>query len=164
MSRLSLAASAIKDTNPCKIAFIRALWHEDITMSCQKAFLDELLACGYNRGQVEVHEVPGAYELPLLAKRLASTGNYDAIVANAFVIDGGIYRHDFVASSVVDALMRIQLEVDVPIFSAVLTPHHYHATTEHSDFFLNHFALKGKEAAHACLSMVGLYRKMASNA
>ena len=56
--------------------------------------------------QVDVFDVPGAFEMPLLARDLAQTGRYGAVACAAFVVDGGIYRHDFVAQAVVDGLMR----------------------------------------------------------
>ncbi len=70
---------------------------------------------------IEVIEVPGAFEIPLRIKRLASSGQYAALAGCALVVDGGIYRHDFVAAAVVDALMRVQLDTDVPVFSG--SPH-----------------------------------------
>jgi 6,7-dimethyl-8-ribityllumazine synthase len=63
--------------------------------------------------------------MPLIAKELAKTGKYDAVVCAAFVVDGGIYRHDFVAQTVVEALMNVGLETGVPVLSVSLTPHHF---------------------------------------
>ncbi|MEM7240312.1 MAG: 6,7-dimethyl-8-ribityllumazine synthase, partial [Pseudomonadota bacterium] len=102
----------------------------------------------------ETFEVPGAFEIPLLAQRLALTGRYAGVIGAAFVVDGGIYRHDFVASTVVDALMQVQLKTDVPVFSVVLTPHHYQETETHNAFFHDHFRLKGAEAAHAAMAVL----------
>jgi 6,7-dimethyl-8-ribityllumazine synthase len=96
-----------------------------------------------------VIEVPGAFEIPLRIKRLASSGQYAALAGCALVVDGGIYRHDFVAATVVDALMRVQLDTDVPVFSAVLTPHHFHEHGEHQAYFTRHFEVKGAELASA---------------
>jgi len=80
-------------------------------------------------------------------------------VACALVVDGGIYRHEFVASTVVSTLMSLQLETNVPIFSAVLTPHHFHEHIEHRKYFQRHFAVKGTEAAEACVKTIeGLAR------
>ena len=75
---------------------------------------------------------------------------YDIIVAAGFIVDGGIYRHDFVAATVLDAMMDIQLELEVPILSVVLTPHQFQETEAHENFFFEHFKIKGKEAADAC--------------
>jgi 6,7-dimethyl-8-ribityllumazine synthase len=83
---------------------------------------------------------------------LAQTGRYAAIIACGLVVNGGIYRHDFVASAVIDALMRVQLDTDVPVFSAVLTPRDFHDHEEHQNFFREHFVKKGTEVAGACLA------------
>jgi len=57
---------------------------------------------------------------------------------------------DFVARTVIDGLMRVQLDTEVPVLSVVLTPHHFHEHAEHRDFFAGHFRVKGAEAAEAC--------------
>lgn len=136
------------DTRP--IAFLRARWHADIVDRAQVSFEEETARLTNGRIPVEVVDVPGAFEIPLLARDLAQTGRYQAVIGAAFVVDGGIYRHDFVASTVVDALMRVQLETGVPVFSVVLTPHNYQETEDHNRFFLEHFVTKGQEAARAC--------------
>lgn len=100
---------------------------------------------------VEIHpfDVPGAFEIPLLAKKLGHGGSYDAIVAAALVVDGGIYRHDFVANAVVSGLMQAQMETGVPTFSVSLTPHNFQSTEDHEKFYFEHFFKKGAEAAQA---------------
>ncbi len=147
----------IKNT---KIAFIKANWHSDIVDRCLEGFNAELSQHGYTEYQVGVFDVPGAFDIPLLAKRLAQSGRFDAIVASGFVVDGGIYRHDFVSGTVVDALMRVQLETEVPIISAVLTPHQFQETAAHKKFFREHFVIKGKEAAEACLKILDNFEKL----
>jgi 6,7-dimethyl-8-ribityllumazine synthase len=77
------------------------------------------------------------------------------------VVDGGIYRHEFVAGTVIDALMRIQLETEIPVISAVLTPQHFHAHEEHRSFFAEHFVVKGREAAAACAATVDSLARLA---
>ena len=74
--------------------------------------------------------------------------------------DGGIYRHEFVAAAVIDALMRVQLETEVPVISAVLTPHRFHEHQEHQTFFRKHFIVKGAEAAQACAATVRGLKKI----
>lgn len=133
----------MKDLN--KIAFIKARWHAGIVDRAEKGFRAALDA----QPDVETFAVPGAFEMPLLAQQLARTGRFDAIVAAAFVVDGGIYRHDFVAASVIDGLMRVALDTGVPVFSVSLTPHHYQPTPAHDTFFGDHFEIKGREAAEA---------------
>ena len=139
-----------------KIAFIQALWHDDIVDKARVGFLDEMCTRGLNKSQLECFKVPGAFEIPLLAKRLAKSGQYDAIIGAGFVVDGGIYRHDFVAASVVSGLMQVQLDCDVPVFSIVLTPHQFQETSVHEAFFQQHFVTKGAEAARACMAITGI--------
>ena len=99
---------------------------------------------------VDLFEVPGSFEIPLHAQILAKTRRYTAIVAAGLVVDGGIYRHEFVADTVIKALMDVQLRTEVPVFSAVLTPQQFHESAAHVEFFRKHFAIKGIEVAEAC--------------
>ena len=130
-----------------RVVIVAARWHSEIVERAVEAFTGRLSEVGID--DVDVVQVPGAFEIPLHIQRLARSGSYDAIAACALVVDGGIYRHDFVALTVVDALMRVQLETEVPVFSAVLTPHHFHGHQEHLDYFERHFTVKGRELADA---------------
>ncbi|OZY39323.1 6,7-dimethyl-8-ribityllumazine synthase [Pseudomonas fragi] len=134
-----------------RVAFIQASWHKEIVDQSRKGFLAEMLVLGYQESDIDFFEVGGAFEIPLHAKLLAKTGRYAGIVGAALVVDGGIYRHDFVAQSVVSGLMQVQLETEVPVFSVSLTPHHFHAGEEHQKFFFDHFVHKGQEAAKTCV-------------
>lgn len=131
-----------------RYAFVKANWHADIVDRALDGFC-ELIP----REQVDVFDVPGAFEMPLLARDLAMTGRYGAVAAAAFVVDGGIYRHDFVAQAVVDGLMRAGLDSGVPVLSVSLTPHQYQETEHHDAIFRAHFIEKGREAARAALSI-----------
>lgn len=133
-----------------RIAVIRAGWHRDIVDNACDAFVAAMTARGIARGDIEHVEVPGSLEIPLQAQLLAKTGRYAVIVAAGLIVDGGIYRHDFVARSVLDGIMRVQLDTEVPVLSVVLTPHHFHEHGEHRAFFAEHFRVKGAEAADAC--------------
>ncbi|MDR3454627.1 MAG: 6,7-dimethyl-8-ribityllumazine synthase [Rhodoferax sp.] len=143
-----------------RFAFIQAHWHHDIVNQGRDAFLAEMTRHGLPRQAIDVFEVPGAFEIPLHTKKLAQCGRYAAIVACGFVVDGGIYRHEFVADAVIKALMSVQLETGVPVLSAVLTPLHFHEHEEHRRFFTEHFVVKGTEAAQACLQTVESLRRI----
>jgi 6,7-dimethyl-8-ribityllumazine synthase len=139
---------------PTRIAFIQSEWHGELVDQCRDSFLAEIARLGVDPGHVDLFRVPGAFEIPLHAQRLAASGRYSAVVGAALVIDGGIYRHEFVADAVVHGLMRVQLDTGVPVLSAVLTPHHFHEHAEHAAFFGSHLASKGVEAAQACARTV----------
>ena len=137
-----------------RIAVVCSNWHREIVQRASDALLHELERQGHPPDRVDRYDVPGAFEIPLHALRLARAGVHDAIVACGLVVDGGIYRHDFVAHAVIDGLMRVQLDTGVPVFSAVLTPQAFHEHADHRGFFAAHFEKKGVEAAHACLGQL----------
>jgi len=134
-----------------RVAYIEACWHHDIVERARHSFSKRVATQGIAENQIDLFTVPGSLEIPLQAKLLAESGNYDIIVACGLVVDGGIYRHDFVASTVIDAMMRVQLDSNIPLLSVVLTPLNFHESSEHHDFFFDHFVKKGEEAGNACL-------------
>ncbi|MCS3762137.1 6,7-dimethyl-8-ribityllumazine synthase [Bradyrhizobium centrosematis] len=151
------AAEHPRFAKPQRVAFVQACWHRDVVEEARIAFMKE--AAARHLTHVDVFEVPGSFEIPLHAQVLAKTRRYTAIVAAGLVVDGGIYRHEFVADTVIKALMDVQLRTEVPVFSAVLTPQQFHETEVHYDFFRRHFAIKGVEVAAACAeTLLGLER------
>ena len=134
-----------------RIAVVCSSWHKDIVDQARIALFDEFERNGLPRESIDLFELPGAFEIPLHALKLARSGRYQAIIACGLVVDGGIYRHDFVATAVIDGLMRVQLDTGVPVFSSVLTPHQFHEHEEHRRYFTAHFAIKGREVAQACM-------------
>jgi 6,7-dimethyl-8-ribityllumazine synthase len=133
-----------------RIAFVQSSWHNEIVDRGRQGFETEISSLGFGKEQIDFFTVPGAFEIPLHARRLAQSGRYAAVVGAGLVVDGGIYRHEFVAEAVIGGLMQVQLDTDVPVISVVLTPHQFHEHDAHSAFFAEHFALKGAEAARAC--------------
>jgi 6,7-dimethyl-8-ribityllumazine synthase len=150
--------------NNQRIAFVQACWHKDLVDQIKHGFASEIAELGPPAENVDYFEVTGAFEIPLYARRLAETGSYDAIVAAGLVVDGGIYRHEFVAEAVIGGLMQVQLETDVPVLSAVLTPHHFHEHETHRRFFFDHLETKGIEAARACAHTVDALERVPSRA
>tara|TARA_R110002124_G_scaffold132305_2_gene294824 strand:- start:3564 stop:4001 length:438 start_codon:yes stop_codon:yes gene_type:complete len=142
-------------TRPLKIAFVKARWHADIVDQTQIGFEAEMKKRGRECQLKEVH-APGALEMPLIAKKMAETGKYDGVVCAALVVNGGIYRHEFVAQAVVDGLVRASLDTGVPVYSVSLTPHEFQESPDHIAFYTKHFVKKGAEAANAVLAMDAL--------
>ncbi|QDL53468.1 6,7-dimethyl-8-ribityllumazine synthase [Rhodoferax aquaticus] len=145
---------------PVRVAFIQSSWHEDIVDQGRTSFLAEIARLGSPVEAVTCFKVPGAFEIPLHAQKLAKSGQFDAIVACGFVVNGGIYRHEFVTEAVISGLMRVQLDTEVPVFSVVLTPLNFHEHQEHVKFFTQHFLTKGAEAAQACVQTVHSLRNV----
>jgi 6,7-dimethyl-8-ribityllumazine synthase len=128
---------------PQRVAFVQSSWHREVIEECRLAFLAEIEARHITN--IDVFEVPGSFEIPLHVQILAKTRRYTAIVAAGLVIDD-----EYVAETVIKALMDVQLRTEVPVFSAVLTPQQFHETAVHFEFFRKHFATKGVEVAGAC--------------
>ena len=137
-----------------KVAYVQAGWHSEITDHCKDAFAAEMKRAEWEAGEIEYFSVPGSLELPLMAKRLAQSGQYAAVCLSGLVVDGGIYRHEFVAQAVLSGIVQVSLETDVPVLSAVLTPQQFQETEPHVRFFSQHMLVKGKELAEACTSIV----------
>lgn len=138
-----------------RIAVVASRWHADIVDVAVLAFVEDVVARGHRAP--DVIEVPGAFEIPLAVQRLAGGGEYDAVAACGLVVDGGIYHHEYVASAVIDGLMRVQLASDVPVLSGVLTPLHFHEHDEHVEYFTRHFRLKGEELAAAAVGALAVH-------
>lgn len=132
-----------------RFAFVKACWHAEIVDQAYVGFTELI-----DPNHVTTFDVPGAFELPLMAQTLARTDRYDAIACAAFVVDGGIYRHDFVAGSVVDGLMRVSLDTGVPVLSVSLTPHQFQETPHHCAIYQAHMVEKGREAARAAMGIL----------
>jgi len=88
-----------------RIAFVQSLWHRHIVDQAHTGFIETIGERGFGPERVDRFETPGAFEIPLHAQSLARTGRYAAVVAAGFVVDGGVYRHEFVAQTVIAALM-----------------------------------------------------------
>jgi 6,7-dimethyl-8-ribityllumazine synthase len=132
-------------TKPQRVAFVQSAWHREVIEQCRLAFLAEIEQRGIERARIDLFEVPGSFEIPLHVQLLAKTRRYTAIVAAGLVVDD-----EYIAETVIRALMDVQLRTEVPVFSAVLTPQQFHETAAHFDFFRKHFATKGVEVAEAC--------------
>ena len=143
------------------IGFIQADWHDEIVDQARQGFERAMADAACPPDLIERFHVPGVLEIPLLAQQLAASGRFRILVAAGLIVDGGIYRHDFVAATVSDAMMQVQLATGIPLLSVVLTPQAFHEHDTHRAFFTAHFAVKGAEAAAACLQVMGNQRRLA---
>lgn len=163
ISNLSTISSSPALASPpadWRIAIISAQWHSDIVHQARNGAITQLQHLGLASHQLSTLDVPGAFELPLIARKLALSGKVDAVIACALIVDGGIYRHDFVSASVVDGLMQVQLNTGVPVFSVALTPHNFQPGLALEGFFHQHFLEKGKEAADTCVQTLRMHAQM----
>ncbi len=146
--------ASLPELSAPRIAFIKAGWHADIVNNGYQGFSQAFKQLTDESCSIEVFDVPGAFEIPLLAKDLAKTGNFSAVLCCGLIVDGSIYRHEYVAEAVISGLMQVQLEVGIPVLSVVLTPKNFSESEDEHAFFLDHFKIKGQEAAEACLKIL----------
>jgi len=135
-----------------RYAFVKSQWHSRIVDRSLEGFLD--LVPG---DKVDVFNVPGSFELPLLAQDLARSGVYTTITCAGFVVDDDHYSQRHVAKSVVDGLLRAGMESQVPILSLVMVPSQYQTSNQQGSAqgdgfdYGDSFEEKGREAAQAAL-------------
>ncbi|MGH1398291.1 MAG: 6,7-dimethyl-8-ribityllumazine synthase [Alphaproteobacteria bacterium] len=141
-----------------KIAVLAGQWHEKVVDSAVQSFISEMGA-GY---EIDVIKVPGALEVPLAGK-VAFERGYDAAVGIALVVDGGIYRHEFVAHTALQSMLDVSMAAGKPFLSVVISPQKFReGNAEDEAWFAGHFVIKGQEAANACADMLDLLPKIGS--
>jgi len=136
-----------------KIAVISASWNESIVQAAEDSF-KSTIAETQPEAEVRVFKVPGSLEIPLAGKQALENG-FDIAIGIGFVVNGGIYRHEFVGHSVVQSILDVQLATDKPFLSVVLTPQAYCEHLEvYTEMYEKHMIKKGQEAANACVGMM----------
>ncbi|MGH8475414.1 MAG: 6,7-dimethyl-8-ribityllumazine synthase [Methylococcales bacterium] len=119
--------------------------------------VDTLLRHGGNRNEIHLVKTPGAFELPLAVKRIASGGKYDAIVALGVVIRGGTPHFEYVAGECVKGLANVSFEFDVPVGFGVLIVDTIEQAIERAGTKAGN---KGAEAALSAIEMVNLLQSL----
>jgi 6,7-dimethyl-8-ribityllumazine synthase len=128
-----------------------------ITDRLLDAALKSLIRHGVEKSNIETVWVPGAYELPLAAKRLAATGRCAAIVALGCVIRGGTPHFEYVAGECASGLSRVSLDFDIPIGFGVLTVDTIEQAIERAGTKAGN---KGEDAVMAALEMISVLRQI----
>ncbi|MCP3703852.1 MAG: 6,7-dimethyl-8-ribityllumazine synthase, partial [Alteromonas sp.] len=143
-----------------KIAIVISRFNSFINESLLSGAIDTLK----RQGQVSDENItlvrcPGAFELPLIAQRVAKCGNYDAIIALGSVIRGGTPHFEYVAGECTKGLAQVSLEFDIPVAFGVLTVDSIEQAIERAGTKAGN---KGAEAAQSALEMVNLLSQIKS--
>lgn len=149
------------DFTHCKgrYALVVGRFNSFVVDSLVAAALDTLQRHGIAPEDISIYKVPGAYEIPLAAKRAASSGRYDAVITLGAVIRGGTPHFDYVAGEAASGVSSVSLETDLPVVFGVLTLDTIEQAIERSGTKAGN---KGADAAMTALEMVSLLRKMES--
>ena len=140
-----------------KYALLVARFNSFIVESLVDGAIDALKRHGVSESDIEVIRVPGAYEMPIAAQRIAATKQYDAIVALGAVIRGGTPHFEYVAGECVKGLSQVSLNANVPIAFGVLTVDSIEQAIERAGTKAGN---KGAEAALSALEMVNLFNEL----
>lgn len=140
-----------------RIAIIAARFNESIVENLVAGAIDALRRHGADDSQLQVIRVPGAYELPLAARRLAATRRVDGIVALGVVIRGATPHFDYVCSECASGLSRVSTEFDLPIGFGVLTCDTIEQAVERSGTKAGN---KGADAALATIEMISVLQQI----
>lgn len=142
-----------------RIAIAVARFNPEITdrllAGCRQALLD----AGLGEDHIEVHPVPGAWELPLACREMADSGRFDGVIALGAVVRGETAHFDFISAECARGLQQTQLDTGVPVGFGVLTPENGEQAIERADPQRKN---KGREAALAVLDMIEFKRRVAS--
>jgi len=104
-----------------KFGLVASRFNEFITKKLVEGAQDALLRHGVNQEDIEIAWVPGSFEIPLIAKRLAQTKRYDAVICLGAVVRGGTPHFDFIAAEVSKGIAKVSLETGLPIIYGVIT-------------------------------------------
>ena len=140
-------------SNDARYAILVTRFNSFITESLLNGATDALKRHGITESQMKVYYVPGAYELPLVAKKLAQTGECEAIIALGAVIRGGTPHFDYVAGECAKGLGQVSLDAAIPVTFGVLTTDSIEQAIERAGTKAGN---KGAEAAMTALEMVNL--------
>lgn len=142
------------DGRHLRVAVVASRFNETITKQLLEGTLDSLKRHGVPEDFVTVAWVPGAFEIPAAAQRLATSGDFDAIVCVGAVIRGGTAHFDFVAGHAMNGIARVSLDTGVPIAAGVLTTETVEQAADRAGGKMGN---KGAEAAMAAIEMANLF-------
>ena len=140
-------------TNNEKFCIVISRFNEFIGSKLLAGAIDELVRHGIKEETIDVVWTPGAFEIPIIAKKAAKTGKYNAIISLGAVIKGSTDHYDFVAAEVSKGIAQVSLETEVPVIFGVLTTDNLEQAIERAGTKAGN---KGSEAAKAAIEMANL--------
>ncbi|MFC1972431.1 6,7-dimethyl-8-ribityllumazine synthase [Chloroflexota bacterium] len=140
-----------------KFALVVSRFNEFITGKLLEGAQDALLRHGVGEEDIEVAWVPGSFEIPLAAKKLAQTNRYDAVICLGAVIRGNTTHHEYIAAEVTKGIAKVSLDADLPVVYGVITTENLEQAIERAGTKVGN---KGFDAAVEAIEMVNLLRSI----
>ncbi|HDF0295461.1 TPA: 6,7-dimethyl-8-ribityllumazine synthase [Staphylococcus aureus] len=140
-----------------KVAIVVSRFNDFITGRLLEGAKDTLIRHDVNEVNIDVAFVPGAFEIPLVAKKLASSGNYDAIITLGCVIRGATSHYDYVCNEVAKGVSKVNDQTNVPVIFGILTTESIEQAVERAGTKAGN---KGAEAAVSAIEMANLLKSI----
>ncbi len=140
-----------------KVGIVVARFNEFITSKLLSGAMDGLLRHNVKEEDIQVAWVPGAFEIPLIASKMAKSGKYDAVICLGAVIRGSTSHYDYVCNEVSKGIAAVSLETGIPVMFGVLTTENIEQAIERAGSKAGN---KGSECAEGAIEMVNLIREM----
>ena len=144
-------------TNGEKFCIIIARFNEFIGSKLLSGAIDELRRHGIDENNIDVVWVPGAFEIPIVAKKCAKSGKYNAIITLGAVIKGSTSHYDYVCAEVSKGVATVGLETEVPVIFGVLTTDNIEQAIERAGTKAGN---KGSDAAKSAIEMANLLKQL----
>ena len=142
-----------------KIGIVGARFNEFIVSKLISGARDGLVRHGVNDDDITLAWVPGAFEIPLVAKKMALSGKYDAVICLGAVIRGATSHYDYVCAEVSKGIAAVSLEAQIPVMFGVVTTDNIEQAIERAGSKAGN---KGFECAEGAIEMANLLRQFAS--
>ncbi len=140
-----------------RFAIVESRWNDFLTSRLTEGALDALERLGAVEENVEIFKVPGSFELPLTAQKIAEGGEFDAIICIGVVIRGETPHFDYVAGGAAKGISQVSLECGTPVLFGVITADTLEQAMNRAGVKSGN---KGFEAAMSAIEIVNLYNKM----
>ena len=140
-----------------KVGVVCARFNEFIVSKLLSGCEDALLRHGVDAADISVAWVPGAFEIPLIASKLAQSGKYDAVICLGAVIRGATSHYEAVVNEVSKGIANVALKADIPVMFGVLTTENIEQAIERAGSKAGN---KGSECAEGAIEMVNLIRQI----
>ncbi len=145
------------DAREFRFAIVVSRFNDFVSSRLVEGAMDALIRHGAQEDQVHLVRVPGAFEIPLVAKKLAQSGDYEAVICLGAVIRGATPHFEYVAAEVSKGIANVALDTGVPVTFGVLTTDTLEQAVERAG---SKSGNKGFEAAMAAIEMVNLFRSL----
>ncbi|HHE5705050.1 TPA: 6,7-dimethyl-8-ribityllumazine synthase [Staphylococcus aureus] len=140
-----------------KVAIVVSRFNDFITGRLLEGAKDTLIRHDVNEDNIDVAFVPGAFEIPLVVKKLASSGNYDAVITLGCVIRGATSHYDYVCNEVAKGVSKVNDQTNVPVIFGILTTESIEQAVERAGTKAGN---KGAEAAVSAIEMANLLKSI----